>query len=699
MTILLIDSYDSFTYNLRSLIEEASGEKVITIHNDSLPVNELSKYLDLFSAIIVGPGPGHPKIASDVGVIPDLFNDVLTNVKIPILGICLGFQSLCLSQGCNVDKLNSIKHGQVYKVEHHGDQLFQGIEQGYKSVRYHSLHVPKLSDSLKELAYCDDEGEKIIMAVKHKDYPWYGVQYHPESICSENGSNLIVNFIEIAKSYNKISRDLKVNDKLIDQLISSIDVRPLIPISNKDFSSKYLKTEEFQSHKTALEICETLQQNNREFLLLNSASFPGTWSIIGLPNANSLRVTHSTENNEVIYTERDGKKLKENCSSVWEYISEIMERKMVSNDTDFPFIGGFMGIFSYEEGDHIHISNLPKITKENIPDTKLIFIENLILVNNFTKKTYILSIGDDNFIQDIKPLLNLPITLPPTPQVIKTNDITRPDELVYKQQFEDCQKLLASGDSYELCLTSSTKLKVPKETDPWMIYKTLTKRNPAPYSAYMNFDDCILISSSPERFISWDDIKCELRPIKGTVKKTEDMTFEKASAILNTPKEIGENLMIVDLIRHDLYQLLDKVEVSKLMSVEEYSTVFQLVSIIKGYFSNTSYSGIDILSRSLPPGSMTGAPKKRSVELLQDIEGARRGIYSGVCGYWSIDNKADWSVIIRSIFHYKSDLENDDVNNLWRIGAGGAITVLSDSEGEWQELLTKLDSALQAFTN
>ena len=196
----------------------------------------------------------------------------------------------------------------------------------------------------------------------------------------------------------------------------------------------------------------------------------------------------------------------------------------------------------------------------------------------------------------------------------------------------------------------------------------------------------------------------ELRPIKGTVKNTDDVTMELATKILKTPKEMGENLMIVDLIRHDLYQFTDNVKVSQLMTVEEYTTVFQLVSVIQGKLYKQGYHGIDLLHRSLPPGSMTGAPKKRSVELLQDIEamqenfvGGRRGIYSGVVGYWSITDDSDWSVIIRSVFHYNDDKENNDQTKLYRIGAGGAITVLSDQEGEWDEMVLKLTSALQAF--
>jgi len=198
----------------------------------------------------------------------------------------------------------------------------------------------------------------------------------------------------------------------------------------------------------------------------------------------------------------------------------------------------------------------------------------------------------------------------------------------------------------------------------------------------------------------------ELRPIKGTVRNTSDVDITKATEILKTPKEMGENLMIVDLIRHDLYRFTDEVNVSQLMAVEEYKTVYQLVSVIQGNLDKgRGFHGIDILHRSLPPGSMTGAPKKRSVQLLQDIEsmqtasfsGGRRGIYSGVVGYWSITDDSDWSVIIRSVFHYKRDYENTNITNLWRIGAGGAITVLSEADAEWEEMNLKLTSALLAF--
>ncbi|KAH3687811.1 hypothetical protein WICPIJ_001186 [Wickerhamomyces pijperi] len=705
MAILLIDSYDSFTYNLRSLIETSTGEKVITIHNDSIPYTSLLEFLPYFKAIIVGPGPGHPSIASDVGLIPYLFDGSL-EVDIPILGICLGFQSLCLSQGCDVSRLDLIKHGQVYPVNHFSEhELFKGVPQGFESVRYHSLYVPELNDKLVKLASTVEEHnhKEIIMGVGHVDKPWFGVQYHPESICSFFGGQLVKNFMSLANEYNGKLRHIKAyDDVLLKGLCKKTEIPKLITNEVRE-APQFFKFKEIDNGKKAIEICDLLNSKESEFVLLNSASFPGDWSIIGLPSAStSVYISHSTDSPDTVTIKKNSvtTQVSLNGGNIWSYISEFISDKLSKNlDTEqgFPFIGGLLGMFSYEEGEFIHVSNLPKLTSSEIPDTKLVYVEDCILIDHSTEKTYITTLNPETDIEIISQLVQSEHTLINSRLSIPTTKIVKPTYEEYTAQFSKCQEYLSNGDSYELCLTSSTEIHIPNNVTSWEIYKTLTLKNPSPYSAFFKFKDCCLISSSPERFVKWDDKHCELRPIKGTVRKTPEMDFNKASAILNTAKEIGENLMIVDLIRHDLYSFLSRVEVQKLMQVEEYTTVYQLVSVIQGQFEKNGYQGIDILSKSLPPGSMTGAPKKRSVELLQQLENRRRGLYSGVCGYWSVDNHSDWSVIIRSLYHYVDDVQNDDSVSVWRIGAGGAITVLSDLQGEWEELLTKLDSALQIF--
>lgn len=165
--------------------------------------------------------------------------------------------------------------------------------------------------------------------------------------------------------------------------------------------------------------------------------------------------------------------------------------------------------------------------------------------------------------------------------------------------------------------------------------------------------------------------------------------------------------MIVDLIRHDLHGVVgDNVDVPQFCVVEEYETVWQLVSVVEGATLSSEVDegelGWEALKRSMPPGSMTGAPKKRSVEILQTLEDNERSIYSGVCGYWCVSGAGDWSVVIRSCFKYDDTFETGSTSNPssteeWTIGAGGAITDLSDPQGEWDEMVLKLQSTLRAF--
>ncbi|KAH3666268.1 hypothetical protein OGAPHI_004457 [Ogataea philodendri] len=681
MSILLVDSYDSFTYNLRELIERATGCAVFTVHNDSyqLPAEQdnLDRLISSVDAIVVGPGPGNPEQSHDVGIIPHLYSKY---TEIPILGICLGFQSLCLVNGCKIRLLHEPVHGQVSKISLQGESsLFAGIESGFDSVRYHSIYVSEITDNIVPLAYSEDG---CLMAAQHVTYPHFGVQYHPESICSNMGAEMLSNFGELVQKTGQ----KRVADKHL------LNVQPLILqfSSSKEFDFQFEKV----SRKETLSVCEI----GDDFLLLNSASVPGKWTIIGFPEPNTSQlITHSQSSGLSVGVWKGASEAVN--QDLWPYVSRFMaERKFQPRIDDpelkdCPFMGGFIGFISYEESAP---QDVEPITSSPIPDTKLCFTERFVATNE--NHTFVVSIrpNDDLWIADTTAKLN---TL--NPSVSASNipaKIEMPDKQQYVESFNKCQEYLHSGDSYELCLTTQCKIHIDNTISPWEVYKSLVSNNPSPYSCYLDFGDAKLLSSSPERFLSWDDEHCQMRPIKGTVKKDSTMTYEKACKLLKIPKELGENLMIVDLIRHDLYQMLNKVEVTKLMSVEEYHTVYQLVSVIEGDLHGSNYSGIDLLKHSLPPGSMTGAPKKRSVELLHELEHQKpRGLYSGVCGFWSVNNRADWSVVIRSLFNYEDDLCSTASSRCFRCGAGGAITVLSTCEGEWDELVLKLNSVLKVF--
>ncbi|SCU92873.1 LAFA_0F13432g1_1 [Lachancea sp. 'fantastica'] len=760
VNVLFIDSYDSFSYNLVNLIRAQNDQLHVTIiHNNTFATfEELRQFLVYFDCIVVGPGPGNPENGyKDVGFLNEMFS---SDLQVPVLGICLGFQVMCRAVGCGIEQLLEIKHGQVYSVHLVGSEvaqnkkkdskdlsLFADYPTDFNSVRYHSLHVLAESDceSIVPLCYTSDENGKVLMGAQIAGTPWYGVQYHPESCCSDLGGLLISNFLKIAHQYNEsparigsrycLAKDNSQKQTVIAFLDKTIDkssvYRKKTPkeaqLSIKECSTK-------PNSKLAVNICDALDV---PFFLMSSSTIQnnrGEYSIIALPNEKSTVFTHYDQlQKTLVYKWRDPaidfsaiaeslsdsgtvqqglECIKEHKSQFWKTIGNFMEDRLVLNRPDLPFVGGLVGVLGYEMGNFT--TNREK--GKPVPDAKLVFIQNSIVVDLKKGTVSFLSLSNDfpsHVEETVRKVVSdasvdLPVSdLSKLPSGISYN-IKMASKEKYADAFEKSQKYLHQGDSYEVCLTTQTEVKPTERIDPWRIFKTLIRRNPAPFSSFFEFSDVeagvsdlCLLSTSPERFLKWDKNSCELRPIKGTVKKDGSTTLESATEILKTPKEFGENLMILDLIRNDLYELLDTVTVDELMSVEEYETLYQLVSVVKGHgLLESAYSGIDLLRHSLPAGSMTGAPKKNTVELLQnEIEtglnahlttSGARGVYSGVTGYWSCNDRGDWSVNIRCMYSY-------DNAESWRLGAGGAITVLSTLEGEWEEMHTKLSSALQIF--
>ncbi|PRT52958.1 Aminodeoxychorismate synthase [Wickerhamiella sorbophila] len=680
MPILFIDCYDSFTYNLVHLIEDTTKTKVSVIHNDSLSKDQLLELLPFADAVVVGPGPGHPAVDTDSGVIRYLW-DLPHELQLPIFGVCFGLQSLCLAFGGEIKRLDQPQHGQYGEITHTGNNLFAGIPQQYKVIRYHSLHaVIENAPQLVPLAHCND----VLMGVCHTDLPYYAVQFHPESVLSEFGAQLIENFWKCAKEYNQ-SRGRAVLPDAGKLSYSSLHTTPLLSV--KPESKATLPEITSLERIDPMLICNSLKAKNTEFVLLKSASYPGKWSIIGVLDKNTTHLRCKNDKTRIGPLHGD---FIEHEGDFWAHVAQHMGPRIVEppQTSDIPFWGGLVGYVTYEKA--CNVSCDPDLEQPS-SDASFVFVENCILVGE--KATVVIS-PDSKWHESTKTFL---CDIKSSPETFSSSDlpvahVSRPDKSSYIDKIERCFEYLRSGDSYELCLTAQTKAVFEKPVDSWDLFRHVLGINPAPYMSYMDFDDR-LVGASPERFMSWDSKgTCQFRPIKGTVKKAPGITRADAEAILGSNKERAENLMIVDLIRHDLGLLLDTVESPLLMSVEEYKTVYQLVSVIEGPLNETPFSGLDVLVHSLPPGSMTGAPKLRSVEILRQLETEPRGLYSGVAGYWSITDQGDWSVTIRSAFQYK-----DYDNCTWRLGAGGAITILSDVDDEFAEMDTKLDSTLRAF--
>ncbi|KAK4580181.1 para-aminobenzoate synthase, (PABA) [Recurvomyces mirabilis] len=727
--ILYLDAYDSFSNNIISLLVKSLPVTVecIKINDARFVFNDdaFKNFLNKFDAVVAGPGPGHPENADDVGLIGKLW-EYAVEIRLPVFGICLGFQSLMLHLGAAVERLEEPRHGLVRHLTHCGRDLFEGMDE-IEATQYHSLHVKLSKASVGEISQqlwqpsrsckevvplawdlSDASNGPVLMAARHCHLPLWGVQYHPESICSGGGAQLVQRWWNMAHGARQglVPSTFMVPDhalglKGVGKSSQACGTVRWKAISLPEMVDVAIIVEAMRGDQECEPIL--LESGSRDGRPVNAET--GRFSIVGLPTKSAKQLRWSARDS-IFTVEADGTVLTTKRLDVREAFTELQDivsqQKAEGGAADIPFWGGLIGYISYEAGLQT-IDIQPTANGSAKPDIWFVTVERSIVVDHVSGAVYVQSLieNDAIWLHGTEARL-LALTrfhngdCERVGEVEQGHLISEPVQKAYCRKVKVCQKQLRAGESYELCLTDQTLVTNP--TNPWTLYRHLRLRNAAPFGAYLRLTDSSgvhnldLISSSPERFLSWSrQVRCQFRPIKGTVKKITGMTRAKAEKLLSSEKERAENLMIVDLIRHDLNGVagVRNVTVPKLMQVEEYSTVFQLVSVIEGDLNNST-PGISALAASLPPGSMTGAPKKRSCELLKSIEGVDkpRGLYSGVLGYLDVGGGGDFSVIIRTAFRWAEE-------GVWRVGAGGAVTALSEPEAEWEEMLAKRQGLLE----
>jgi len=271
---------------------------------------------------------------------------------------------------------------------------------------------------------------------------------------------------------------------------------------------------------------------------------------------------------------------------------------------------------------------------------------------------------------------------------VAPGDLARP---AYADRFAQARAALAAGESYQLCFTYPLERPLPARAafDLWL---RLRRDNPAPFSAYVEEPRFALVSCSPERFVRVDrSRRVEARPMKGTASKPADPAARAAVAreMGGSAKTLAENLMIADLLRNDLGRVcaLGSVRASQPALVEEHATLLQMVSVIEGTLA-AGRTTADLLRSAFPPGSMTGAPKERSLELLRALERGPRGPYSGILGWQGVGGACDWSVVIRTALC---------AGGVARVNVGGGLVWDSRADDEWDESRAKAAPLLRAL--
>lgn len=311
-------------------------------------------------------------------------------------------------------------------------------------------------------------------------------------------------------------------------------------------------------------------------------------------------------------------------------------------------------------------------------------------------------VGDEPWCEAAEQLLsaagecaseNTPVNVPVNaPELAELLLFPAPAAEAYMDSVRASQHEIYEGNSYEVCLTAQTVARIPNPSPElfFELYRRQRAHNSAPYAAYLRCGDFSVLSSSPERFLSVDEQRnAQTKPIKGTVPRgaTPEEDAAAAAWLRTDEKTRAENLMIVDLLRNDLSTVSDpaSVRVPVLMGVESYSTVHQLVSTVSSRLSE-GISAVAAARACFPGGSMTGAPKPSTMQIIEGLEGRARGVYSGVLGFVSTDGSANLSIVIRTLVAHDEGTVT--------LAAGGAIVADSDPTAEYEEMLTKLRAAL-----
>ena len=367
-------------------------------------------------------------------------------------------------------------------------------------------------------------------------------------------------------------------------------------------------------------------------------------------------------------------------------------------DNEYDYVPGALGYFSYDLARQYETLPVLAMNDENLPEMAVGIYSVIVLVDHRLKRTHILSLGDSEQTQRLTSLwaemVNVCVEFRTAPESqdhsachftggeIKEN--LNFDE--YAACFDRVRKYTIDGDCYQVNLAKrfSVEINDKSVSDAWLTYRYLRQLSPAPYGAYMNLPFAQILSNSPENFIQCVNSKVTTSPIKGTrARDHDDAENDKqiAKALFNSEKDRAENLMIVDLMRNDLSRCceLGSVKVPKLFALHSFANVHHLISTITGTLKQGLHS-LDLLRSCFPGGSITGAPKIRAMEIIEELEPHRRGLYCGSIGYVGANGDLQTNIAIRTIVIKGGVL---------RYSAGGGLVVDSVLEEEYQEIIDK----------
>ena len=418
----------------------------------------------------------------------------------------------------------------------------------------------------------------------------------------------------------------------------------------------------------------------------------GQYSIIGLPCHTVIRISDHT----ITITE-DGKILsEETVDDPLQWIEDYQENFRVPEIEGLPrFIGGLVGYFGYDTIRYIEpkLAGVKKTDTIGTPDILLMLSEEVVIFDNLSNKLYLIILAPEGGydaaqmrLDTLEKRMHASIDQYYTPSHTSV-EISEKDfesdftEEGFLQAVKIAKEYIAAGDVMQVVL--SQRLSIPYVAPPIDLYRALRSVNPSPYMYYLDLDEFHIVGSSPEILVRLDDGTVTVRPIAGTRKRgdTPQRDLELEEELLNDPKELAEHLMLIDLGRNDAGRIskTGTVKLTDKMNIERYSHVMHIVSNVIGTLQD-DLSAIDVLKATFPAGTVSGAPKIRAMEIIDELEPVKRGVYSGAIGYLSWNGNMDTAIAIRTAV-----IKDDTLH----IQAGAGVVYDSIPELEWKETMNK----------
>jgi para-aminobenzoate synthetase len=691
MRTLIIDNFDSFTFNLAHLVATDTGCDPVVIRNDE--PGWTAADVGAFDNVVISPGPGHPDRPGDFGLCAQVIRETST----PLLGVCLGYQGISSVLGGTVDTAPEPVHGRRSPILHTQRELFAGIPSPFSAVRYHSLAVTSLPDDLEAVGWTPDG---ILMALRHRSRPMWGVQFHPESVGTAHGRRLLHNFAKLTHRWHATRGSSPATVAAPSPPKPPPARPPSPPPPTEAVPLVHIAHRKLMLELTAERVFDACYAHSPHAFWLDSSltdvercrfSFMG--DALG-PRARiaSADVWAGT----VTVQSAAGVEVVESPFLDW-IDSDLRAHGVVDHDLPFDFALGWVGYLGYELKAQCGAA---RAHRSPHPDAGMVFADRAVAFDHADGSVYLLALGDGShgtdaettaWLDQMTGTLTALATAPPSAgQALSTATATaatgpltpHTDASRYRQLIAASQRAITAGETYEVCLT--TTLSASGALDPVAAYRELRRDSAAPFGALLRLGELAVLSSSPERFLRVDRAgTAESRPMKGTRPRgaTPAEDERRRLDLHRSAKDRSENLMIVDLVRHDLggCAVTGSVEVTGLFEVETYPNVHQMVSTVQARL-RPGVSAVECLRRAFPGGSMTGAPKLRTMEIIDALESAPRGIYSGALGYFALSGAADFAMTIRTLV-----VEPERVS----FGVGGAIIALSDPDAELEETAVK----------